>query len=106
VAFGIRRASTRAGFLIAKGQKDGTISKPGGGRQSSKALSRSTTMLKPQKLEDLGITRDQSSDWQKLAAVPEKQFELELQKPGVPTTEQTLRSVHTQFVSEKFRNII
>jgi hypothetical protein len=38
-------------------------------------------------LAELNITRDQASDWQKLAAVPEKQFEIELQKPGIPTME-------------------
>jgi hypothetical protein len=38
-------------------------------------------------LEELNIARDQSADWEKLAVVPEKQFEIELQKPGIPTME-------------------
>lgn len=38
-------------------------------------------------LAELNITRDQSSDWQKLAAIPRKQFESELSKPGIPTTQ-------------------
>jgi hypothetical protein len=57
-------------------------------------------------LAELNITHDQASDWQKLAAVPERQFEIELQKPGVPTKEQIHGSLQPQFVSEKFRNII
>ena len=37
-------------------------------------------------LSDLGITRDQSSQWQKLAAVPEAQFETALAGPEKATT--------------------
>jgi hypothetical protein len=48
------------------------------------------------KLADHGISKDQSSDWQRLATIPEKQFEAELKKPGVPSTNQILRSVYPQ----------
>src|SRR5208282_2773290 len=41
-----------------------------------KSRSSSTTYSeKPPKIEDLGVTRDQSSKWQKLAAIPERHFE-------------------------------
>jgi hypothetical protein len=40
------------------------------------------------KLDDLGITYDESSKWQKLAAIPEEEFEGTVERPGsVPTTE-------------------
>jgi hypothetical protein len=37
-------------------------------------------------LSDLGITRDQSSQWQRLAAVPEPEFEAALAGSDKPTT--------------------
>jgi hypothetical protein len=43
--------------------------------------------LNPQRtLADLGVTRDQSSQWQKLAAIPEDEFERALSGPNKPTT--------------------
>ena len=82
------RAERRAGQLLHDREKakGGTPHKKS--YQSNGATSRART------LSDDGLTKDQSSDWQKLAAVPEKQFELELQKPGVPTTEQILRNAN------------
>lgn len=60
------RAERRCGELLKvmkeTGQRD-----PGG---KGKIASRSATQLK-----DLGLTRDQSSKWQALAAVPEKKFQ-------------------------------
>jgi hypothetical protein len=68
------RASARAGQLIAEGQKNGTIAPHGGDRKSSSQ----TTNLKPPTLAQLGISGDQSSEWQKLAGIPVKQFEEQL----------------------------
>jgi hypothetical protein len=46
----------------------------------------SDTTASPATLSDLGITQNQSSQWQKLAAVPEPEFEAALAAPGKPTT--------------------
>jgi hypothetical protein len=63
--------SRRAGELIAQMGKDGqrqTRGASGGGRAK---LPQST-------LHDLGITRDQSSQWQQLAGIDPKEVEKEL----------------------------
>jgi hypothetical protein len=41
---------------------------------------------RPQTLSELGITHDQSSKWQQLAAVPEQEFESALAAPEKPST--------------------
>jgi hypothetical protein len=73
------RASRRAGELIAEGQKNGTIASAG---QPRKVLSSQTTILsgkkKPKTLDQLGISRDQSSHWKELAGIPEEEFEEQL----------------------------
>lgn len=47
---------------------------PNGNVNPRTKVSHDTTPSTPT-LRDLGITRDQSSDWQRLAAIPEEQFE-------------------------------
>lgn len=42
-------------------------------------------------LSDMGISKDQSSNWQKLADVPEEDFEEALSSPGRPSTAGILR---------------
>ena len=59
------RAERRAGELLKE------TAKQGGDRQSEqgKAMSNGTTLV------DMGISRDQSSKWQKIASIPEEKFE-------------------------------
>jgi hypothetical protein len=77
------RAERKAGELLAKTQKaKGARGNPRG-RGARIVQSDGPTA---QTLSGLGITRDQSSQWQRLAAVPEPQFEAALAGPGRPTT--------------------
>ena len=74
------RAERRAGEMLAE------MPKHSGGNPN---LSRSTTGSPPT-LEDLGVSRDQSSRWQKLAAIPEAKFE-----QAVAAAKETAREVTT-----------
>ncbi len=62
------RAERRVGQLLKEMEQRGTREGRGGDRRS-KSKSRATT------LNDLGVSKDQSSQWQKLADVPEDKFE-------------------------------
>lgn len=73
------RAERRAGELLRDMKETGQ--RDAGGR--GKIGSRDTTQL-----ADLGITKDQSSKWQQLAAVPTEEFERAVNGDGPrPTTE-------------------
>jgi hypothetical protein len=90
VTYPIRvHASQRAGQLIADGQKKGEIALATDGRPTK--VSSQTTLIpkgdKPKILTELGITRDQSSDWQKLAGFPKKKKDSDLWRPGSPAIE-------------------
>lgn len=61
------RAERRAGEMLA------VMEKNGGGRPAENR-SRAVTGLSP-KLEDLGVTKNQSSQWQQMASVPEDRLE-------------------------------
>jgi hypothetical protein len=68
------RAERRAGEMLKEMREQDARQKPGGGYQTSNA-----TMFAPA-LKDLGISRDESSQWQRVAEVPEKAFEGYLKK--------------------------
>ena len=90
------RAERRAGEILIKMKETGERATGGGvygGRPATgqsraskfRAKKRSETdrealrdKPKPLRLRDIGITEDQAGDWQKLARVPEKQFERDL----------------------------
>jgi hypothetical protein len=61
------RAERKAGQLLAKMPKDG------GGRPSKNRSTDTTGSVV--KLKDLGISKDKSSQWQKLGAIPQAEFE-------------------------------
>jgi hypothetical protein len=71
------RAERRAGQLLRETEK----AKPG-----PEPSDRSHRITDPATLSDLGVSKKQSSDWQKLAGVPETDFEDALKSPEKPTT--------------------
>jgi hypothetical protein len=43
-------------------------------------------------LDDLGISKKQSPDWQKLAQIPRREFDLALKESKRPTTADIIRA--------------
>jgi hypothetical protein len=82
------RAERKAGQLLAKREKAKGAREPGTNRGTtpSDGTRASKTMA------DLGISYDQASQWQKLADVPEAQFEAALAAPEKPTTNGIINS--------------
>ena len=81
------RAERRAGELLREMKERGERQRQA---QPVKLKSSGTTLNPaiPPKLSDLGITRDQSSKWQRLASVPAEKFEQAVNGNGPkPTTE-------------------
>jgi hypothetical protein len=76
------RATRRLGQLLAEREKAKGAAEAGTNRGTTPSLG--GTASKP--LADLGITRKQSSQYQKLAAVPQDDFEAALTAPGRVTT--------------------
>jgi|SRR6516164_4691190 hypothetical protein len=77
------RAERKAGQLLAR------MDQKANGRPSKEKRSSGATVL----LDDLGISKNQSSQWQKLGAMPQREFDLaigESVKP--PTTKGILRA--------------
>jgi len=80
------RAERKAGELLKAMKQNGTRQKPGDNAGAHRGVKRSSGGATT--LSDLGVTRDQSSQWQQLADIPEKEFEEEVRAPGPkPTTE-------------------
>jgi hypothetical protein len=67
------RAKRKAGEMLAKMAKEGKRSK--GGRKIINESEIATSLLSLPTLEDIGVDKHKSSNWQKLAAIPEAQFE-------------------------------
>jgi hypothetical protein len=87
------RAERRAGVLLMHMAKAELRDARGGDRKSTSC---NTTLIgeikAPPSLVDLGISRDQSSKWQKLAQVSEAEFESALGAPGkMPSTASLLK---------------
>jgi hypothetical protein len=82
------RAERKAGHLLRQMEKvNGARGNPRG-RGAPIVGGRDGTPL----LADLGISKKQSSQWQKLAAVPEPQFEAALAGPEKPTANSILNA--------------
>lgn len=85
------RAERRCGELLAEMDK----AKGARGQLNGRDVSGGSVVRPPEQqhrtLSDLGITKDQSSKWQRLAAVPEREFEAAVSQPGIkPTTSHIL----------------
>jgi hypothetical protein len=89
------RAERRAGELLREMKTNGERESSGGDRKSSSCDPR---MIQPEKrsLQSLGITYDQSSKWQQLAAVPEAEFERVVRGSGRPKESSTPRRFEKQ----------
>jgi hypothetical protein len=73
------RAARRAGQLLREMKENGQGKGRGG---DQKSMSRSPTLISG--LPELGISRDQSSQWLALAEIPEEEFEDEIRRFGGP----------------------
>lgn len=78
------RAERKAGQLLAE------MKKSEGGRPS-KNPSRPATGLR-KTLGDVGVSKDQSSRWQKLAQLPLEEFEAALRGDGKPSTNRLIKN--------------
>ena len=94
------RAERRAGELLKEmeetGQRSAGADKSAGPGRGKKPVVANDRFSKPPTLPELGITRDQSSKWQKVAAIPEEKFEATIasarEKQEEITTAAILRS--------------
>lgn len=82
------RAERRCGQLLGEMKKNGERASERGDVNQHARVSSDTT---PSTLSDLGITRDQSSKFQRIAEIPEQDFEQALSEPAKPTTAGVLR---------------
>jgi hypothetical protein len=75
------RAERKAGALSAK------LEKSAGGRPGKTRATRDRVSTKAEQLHAAGVTPRQAKSWEKLAAVPEKEFEMALEdQTAKPTT--------------------
>jgi hypothetical protein len=91
------RAERKTGELLKATKESGERHS---GRGDQKSGSRHPTPI----LADLGISKDQSSQWQKLAAIPEEKFNEVLANPYViPSTDGVLEAMEPPFKMEPIR---
>lgn len=76
------RAERRAGQLLSIIEK----AKASPGNQYTGKMDRACDTTGPKTLADMGISKEQSHSWQRLAAVPEEDFEAALSGPKKPST--------------------
>lgn len=82
------RAERRCGQLLLETEK----AKPRGDNQYAKVDRSHQSTEAPKTLAEMGVTKDQSSKWQQLARVPEREFEEAVSLPGaIPSTTHLLK---------------
>jgi hypothetical protein len=77
-----KRAEQRAGELLRETTRSKGTPGPGRGKKGQKAIRQKDRVLQPKTLAEIGITANQSSDWQKLADVPKEKFEKLVVQPA------------------------
>jgi hypothetical protein len=81
------RAERKCGELLAETEKAKA------GRPPINRSNQTTNLESPKTLAEMGVTKDQSSKWQKLAAIPEKEFEAAVSIPGSkPSTNHLIKT--------------
>lgn len=84
------RAERKCGELLSETEKAKGARGTGSNQYQTEVRSNDATT--PKTLAEMGVTKDQSSKWQQLARVPEKEFEDAINLPGaVPSTNQLLK---------------
>jgi hypothetical protein len=96
-----RRAERRCGELLREREKAKGARQPGTNRgrtRSNETTASDATTTPVKTLAQVGISKDQSSTWQKLANVPEQRFEeiLEDNTTKIPTAAQIVQQVHQE----------
>lgn len=84
------RAERACGELLRVAPKAKGSAQPGVGRKGAAGMRSDGTTA----LSDLGISKDQSSEWQKLAAVPKEEFEEQLANPVALPTASLIIAAH------------
>jgi hypothetical protein len=79
------RAERKAGELLSRMEKATASTKPTKGVKGVQRRSHDETSARPKTLAQLGVSKQQSSDWQRLAAFPEEDFEAALATAELPS---------------------
>lgn len=93
------RAERKAGAMLRDSAERGERVTHQTARKSNQ-IDNNDLMQKPVTLADIGITRDESSRYQKLAAIPDEHFETAIQ-----TAKETAGSVSASFVINESANV-
>jgi hypothetical protein len=104
------RAERKVGELLKETKKNGARQKPGSNNGAHRGKPAERCSDAPSTLADLGISADQSSQWQLLAEIPSAEFEDAIHTSSVgpqskPTTEGVLNAAKAKRrkkLSEKF----
>jgi hypothetical protein len=81
------RAERKAGQLLGQMDKAKGAREPGTNRGSTRSCEGTASTL-----DDLGISKNQSSQWQKMGAVPQDEFDRAMAEAERPTTNGILRA--------------